>query len=57
MRVDQEKIKILLLESGLINSADIKAAEAKAKKASQCLENIFVNDGKIQEDDLRLFHT
>jgi len=53
MRVDQEKIKILLLESGLINSADIKAAEAKAKKTGDSLENILVSDGKIPEDDLR----
>ncbi|PJE73420.1 MAG: hypothetical protein COV02_02810 [Candidatus Terrybacteria bacterium CG10_big_fil_rev_8_21_14_0_10_41_10] len=53
MRVDQEKIKILLLESGLINSADIKAAEEKAKKTGDSLENILVSDGKIPEDDLR----
>src|SRR3989338_8758476 len=53
MRVDQEKIKILLLESGLINSADIKAAEAKAKKTGDSWENILVSDGKIPEDDLR----
>ncbi|MDP3902036.1 MAG: GspE/PulE family protein [bacterium] len=53
MRVDQEKIKILLLESGLINSADIKAAEDKAKKTGDSFENILVSDGKIPEDDLR----
>lgn len=53
MRVDQEKIKILLLESGLVSSSDIKSAEAKAKKSGDSFENVLVSDGKIPEDDLR----
>lgn len=53
MKVETKKLKLFLLDSGLITSKDITEAEKKSKKTGEDLGNVLISGGKISEDDLR----
>lgn len=53
MKVETKKLKLFLLDSGLISSKDITEAEEKIKKTGEDLGEALVGNGKISEDDLR----
>jgi len=53
MKVETKKLKLFLLDSGLITSKDIAEAERNVKKTGEDLGNALVSGGKISEDDLR----
>lgn len=53
MKVETKKLKLFLLDSGLITSKDITEAERRVKKTGEYLGDALVSDGKISEDDLR----
>ena len=53
MKVETKKLKLFLLDSGLITSKDIAEAERNVKKTGEDLGNALVSAGKISEDDLR----
>lgn len=53
MQVDQKRLKLFLLDSGLATSKDISEAEKKAKKTSRDLGDILVSEGRIPEDDMQ----
>jgi type IV pilus assembly protein PilB len=52
MRVENQQLKLFLLDSGLVTSSDILKAEEEAKKKRRGLGEILVNQGKISEDEL-----
>ncbi|MCI0532888.1 Flp pilus assembly complex ATPase component TadA, partial [bacterium] len=49
----EEKLKQLILDSGLASMKDIDAAEKEAKSKGTAFEDELLNEGKISEDDLR----
>jgi type IV pilus assembly protein PilB len=53
MKVETKKLKLFLLDSGLISSKDIIEAEKKIKKTGEDFGEALVGNGKISEDDLR----
>lgn len=53
MRVEPKKLKMFLLDSGLVKGDDILSAEKKAKKSGEDVGDVLVSAGKISEDDLR----
>jgi len=53
MKVETKKLKLFLLDSGLITSKDIAEAERNVKKTGEDLGDALVSTGKISEDDLR----
>jgi len=53
MKVETKKLKLFLLDSGLITSKDIAEAERNIKKTGEDLGEALVSGGKISEDDLR----
>ena len=53
MKVETKKLKLFLLDSGLITSKDIAEAERNVKKTGEDLGDALVSGGKISEDDLR----
>lgn len=52
MKVEPKKLKLFLLDSGLITSKDIIEAEKKSGRVKGGLGEVLVNEGKISEDDL-----
>jgi len=52
MHVPEEKLKKLLLDSGLINEKDFTSAKEEAKRSGQTLVNILIGRGNIPEDYL-----
>ncbi len=52
MRVENQQLKLFLLDSGLVSSNDILKAEEEVKKKGRGLGEILVNQGKISEDEL-----
>lgn len=53
MKVETKKLKLFLLDSGLVTSNDVTEAEKKSKKTGENLGDILVSAGKLSEDDLR----
>jgi len=53
MKVETKKLKLFLLDGGLITSKDITETEKRVKKTGEDLGDALVSDGKISEDDLR----
>lgn len=53
MKVEPKKLKLFLLDSGLITSKDITEAEKKSEQVKGGLGEVLVSEGKIPEDDLR----
>ena len=53
MKVETKKLKLFLLDSGLISSKDVTEAEKRVKKTGEDFGDVLVSGGKISEDDLR----
>ena len=53
MKVETKKLKLFLLDSGLVSSRDIVETEKKIKKTGEYLGEALVSGGKVSEDDLR----
>src|SRR3989339_46737 len=53
MKVETKKLKLFLLDSGLISSKEITEAERNVKKTGEDFGDALVSAGKISEDDLR----
>lgn len=52
MHISEEKLKIILIESGLINEADFTHAREEARRSGQSVSNVLIGYGKISEDYL-----
>lgn len=52
MHISEEKLKSILLESGLINENDFNEALEESKRSGQSISNILIGDEKITEDYL-----
>lgn len=50
MHITKEKLKGILLESGLVNEADFISAVEESRRGGQTIENILIGGGKIPED-------
>src|ERR1035437_6709057 len=52
MHVSEEKLKSILLESGLVSESDFNLAEEESKRSGQTISNILIGNEKITEDYL-----
>ncbi|MEK7173488.1 MAG: ATPase, T2SS/T4P/T4SS family [Patescibacteria group bacterium] len=52
LRVEPAQLKAFLLDSGLLQAADIEKAETEAKKTEQKIGDVLISKGLIKEDDL-----
>jgi type IV pilus assembly protein PilB len=52
VRVDPQQLKAFLLDSGLVNEAKIKKAEAEAQKINQKLADVLVKQSAIKLEEL-----
>ncbi len=52
MHISEEKLKSILLESGIISEADFDHAHDESKRSGQSIQNILIGDEKITEDYL-----
>lgn len=50
MHITEEKLKSILLESGLVSDEDFAAAVDEARRSGQSVSNILIGGGKIPED-------
>ena len=53
MHVNSEQLKKFILDTNLVPSKDIDAAEKKAKETDTTFDEILIRDGKLTIDDLR----
>ena len=53
MQINEEQLKKLILESGLVSKTDFESALQKAETKKQKVGNILLSDGKISETDLK----
>lgn len=53
MHVDQEQLKKLILDSGMVSKGDFEKAEKKAEEKDVTPGEILVSEEKISEDDYR----
>ncbi len=52
MHISEEKLKSILLESGLVSEEDFKLAQEESKRSGQTITNILIGNEKITEDYL-----
>lgn len=52
MHITEEKLKSLLLESGLVSEDDFSASKEEARRSNVSITNILIGSGKIPEDYL-----
>lgn len=52
MKIDPQQFKLFLLDSGLVTADDISMAEKQTEKTGEPIGEVFVNEGKISEDEL-----
>jgi type IV pilus assembly protein PilB len=52
MHISEEKLKSILLESGLINENDFSSAQEESKRSGQTITNVLIGNEKITEDYL-----
>lgn len=52
MHISEEKLKSILLDSGLINENDFNEALEESKRSGQSISNILIGEEKITEDYL-----
>lgn len=52
MHITEEKLKELLLESGLVSEEDFSASKEEARRSNVSITNILIGSGKIPEDYL-----
>lgn len=50
MHIAQEKLKSIVLESGLVTEVDFTSAVEEARRSGQTVENILIGGGKVPED-------
>ncbi len=50
MHITEEKLKSILLESGLVSDEDFLSAHEEARRGGQSISNILIGIGKIPED-------
>lgn len=50
MHITKQKLKGILLDSGLVNEADFVSAVEEARRSGQTIENILIGGGKVPED-------
>jgi len=53
MQINEEQLKKLILESGLVSKTDFESALQKAETKKQKVGNILLSDGKVSETDLK----
>lgn len=53
MQVKSDKLKELLLDSGMVSRPDVESAEEKVSESDQRLSDVLISEGVISEDDLR----
>ena len=53
MQVNEEQLKKIILESGLVSRSDIEDAVKKSEETGQKFGNILLSEGKIPESDLK----
>ena len=56
MTIDPERLKLFLLDSGLVSKKELEEYSKKAKETDAYLGDVLVGAGKITEDDLRRLH-
>ena len=52
MHISEEKLKSILIESGLVNDEDFSLAHDESKRSGQTIPNVLIGNGKITEDYL-----
>jgi type IV pilus assembly protein PilB len=52
MHISEEKLKSILLESGLVNEDDFNLAHDESKRSGQTITNVLIGNEKITEDYL-----
>ncbi len=50
MHITEEKLKSILLESGLVSDEDFLSAHEKSRRGGQSIPNILIGGGKVPED-------
>jgi type IV pilus assembly protein PilB len=53
MQIDEEQLKKVILESGLVKRSDIDIAAKESEEKKQKFGNILLSEGKISETDLK----
>jgi len=53
MKVENNQLKLFLLDSGLVTSDEVLSAEKKSQKTGKSIGGILVSEGKISDDELR----
>lgn len=53
MHIEEKQLKDFILDSGLVSKSDLVQAEKDAKQNEKDVGEILVNQGKINQDDLR----
>ncbi|MEK7567220.1 MAG: GspE/PulE family protein [Patescibacteria group bacterium] len=56
MKIDPERLKLFILDSGLVSGDDFERAQNKAVETGKSVGDILVESGKISDDDLRRLH-
>jgi len=52
MKVEPQRLKAFMLDAGLITKEQFEAAFKKAEKTKQKLEDVFVSDGLVSQEEL-----
>lgn len=52
MHISEEKLKSILLESGIVTESDFDLAHEEARRSSQTIANVLIGNEKITEDYL-----
>ncbi len=50
MYITEEKLKSILLESGLVNDEDFISAQSEAHRSGQSMSDVLIGTGKVPED-------
>ena len=53
MKVEENQLKAFLLDAGLVKPAEMKHAEQEAGKTQKTLREVLLNEGYIQEEEVR----
>ena len=53
MQINEEQLKKVILESGLISRSELDALVKKAETKKQKISDVLLSDGKILETDLK----
>lgn len=56
MRVSTEDLATFLLDSGLVSKQDLEEARKEAEKRDITVDEILINKGLVQEDEMRRVH-